>query len=55
MADEMLGPMLLSAHNVTYYQRLVAGARRAIEHDRFGDYYQEKMRGWDSAAPPPVG
>jgi queuine tRNA-ribosyltransferase len=49
MADEMLGPMLLSAHNVTYYQRLVAGARRAIEQDRFRDYYEEKTRGWDNA------
>ena len=26
-ADEMLGPMLLTVHNLTYYQRLVAEAR----------------------------
>ena len=27
MADEMLGPILLSLHNLTYYQRLLAAAR----------------------------
>ena len=30
MADEMLGPMLVSIHNLTYYQRLLADARQAI-------------------------
>ena len=25
MAREMLGPILLSIHNLTYYQRLLAG------------------------------
>jgi len=30
MSGEMLGPVLLSLHNVTYYQRLVADARHAI-------------------------
>ena len=44
---EMLGPILLSLHNITYYQRLMAGARQAIEADRFCDYYQEKFRGWN--------
>ena len=34
MAGEMLGPILLSIHNLTYYQRLLAGARAAIESDR---------------------
>ncbi len=31
----MLGPTLLSIHNLTYYQRLIAEARAAIEEDRF--------------------
>ncbi len=36
-ADEMLGPVLLSAHNLTYYQRLLAEARAAIaEESVFG-------------------
>ncbi len=46
MAREMLGPILLSIHNLTYYQRLLAGARAAIECDRFAAYQREKVRGW---------
>jgi queuine tRNA-ribosyltransferase len=30
MADEMLGPVLASIHNLTFYQRLVARLRAAI-------------------------
>jgi queuine tRNA-ribosyltransferase len=48
MANEMLGPMLLTAHNLTYYQRLVAGARQAIERDAFEQFAAEKLRGWPS-------
>jgi queuine tRNA-ribosyltransferase len=46
MGGEMLGPILLSAHNLTYYQRLMAGARAAIEADRYELFYQEKLSGW---------
>jgi queuine tRNA-ribosyltransferase len=46
MANEMLGPTLLSIHNLTYYQRLMADARRAIESDRFEPFRLEKLRGW---------
>ena len=46
MAREMLGPILLSIHNLTYYQRLLTGARAAIECDRFAAYQREKARGW---------
>ena len=46
MAGEMLGPILLSIHNVTYYQRLLADARAAIEADRFEDFLAGKLRGW---------
>jgi queuine tRNA-ribosyltransferase len=46
MAREMLGPILLSIHNLTYYQRLLADARRAIEADRFDEFRLEKLRGW---------
>jgi queuine/archaeosine tRNA-ribosyltransferase len=31
---------------VTYYQRLVAAAREAILADRFGEFREEKYRGW---------
>jgi len=46
MAGEMLGPILLSAHNLTYYQRLLAGARQAIREDRFLTYCQQRAHGW---------
>lgn len=46
MADEMLGPMLLSAHNLTYYQRLMAQAREAIQADRFAEFHEQRKRNW---------
>jgi queuine tRNA-ribosyltransferase len=42
MAKEMLGPILLSIHNVTFYQRLMAEARQAIEAERYRDFLEEK-------------
>lgn len=50
MAGEMLGPILLSAHNLTYYQRLLTQARTAIAADRFTEFYDERMRGWKKDA-----
>ncbi len=49
LADEMLGPTLVSAHNLTYYQRLLHGARKAIEADAFREYCAEKRRGWTAS------
>ncbi|HKM62895.1 MAG TPA: tRNA guanosine(34) transglycosylase Tgt [Acidisphaera sp.] len=37
-ADEMLGPMLLTWHNVTHYQTLMRGLRDAILGGRFADH-----------------
>ena len=34
-AGEMLGPVLVSVHNVRFYQRLMADIRRAIEEGKF--------------------
>ena len=48
MAHEMLGPILLSIHNLTYYQRLLAGARAAIAADCFAAYRAEKLAGWSA-------
>ena len=42
----MLGPILLTLHNLTYYQRLMAELRTAIERDRFDEFYDRKMQGW---------
>lgn len=47
-AKEMLGPVLTSIHNLTYYQRLMAEARMAITEDRFETFREKKHRGWDS-------
>lgn len=46
MAREMLGPVLLSVHNLTYYQRLLDEARQAIDADRFIDFRRTKEQGW---------
>ena len=46
MAGEMLGPILLSIHNLTYYQRLMRGAREAIELGAFAAYRANKLAGW---------
>jgi queuine tRNA-ribosyltransferase len=36
--DEMLGPTLLSIHNIAFYLRLMGGIREAIREQRFEDY-----------------
>ncbi|MFN7890927.1 MAG: tRNA guanosine(34) transglycosylase Tgt [Pirellula sp.] len=41
MADEMLGPTLLSIHNLTFYRRLMTRARQAIEENRYNAFLQE--------------
>ena len=46
MAREMLGPILLSIHNICYYQRLLADAREAIVADGFDDFCCGKLAGW---------
>jgi len=45
-AKEMLGPILTSIHNLTYYQGLMAQARQAIEADCYTAFREEKLRGW---------
>jgi queuine tRNA-ribosyltransferase len=37
-SQEMLGPILLTWHNLTYYQDLMAGMRAAIFDGRFADF-----------------
>jgi queuine tRNA-ribosyltransferase len=50
LADEMLGPILLSAHNLTFYQRLLAESRQAIAEDRFEAYCRQKLERWSAVA-----
>jgi len=46
--EEMLSPMLLTAHNLTYYQTLMAGARAAILTGAYGDYCARIRAGWQA-------
>ena len=46
LADEMLGPILLTHHNLTYYQRLLAAARVAIAADQFAEFFADRLAGW---------
>ena len=58
IAGEMLGPILLSLHNVTYYHRLLREARDAIEKGEFEAYFTERLRKWgnlgDTPGPAPT-
>ena len=45
-AGEMLGPILLSIHNITYYQRLVSRARDAIVNGTWNEFRKERLAGW---------
>ena len=49
-ADEMLGPTLLSLHNIAYYLRLMAEARTAIRAQAFGEFHQACLARWDTPA-----
>lgn len=50
VAGEMLGPILVSIHNLTYYQQLMAQARNAIGLDYFAEFEAEKRAGWGLGA-----
>jgi queuine tRNA-ribosyltransferase len=43
-AKEMLGPILLTRHNLHYYQQIMAGLREAIEAGRLEDFVAEFER-----------
>ncbi len=45
-AGEMLGPMLLTWHNLTYYQHLMRGMRDAIVQGRLSDFADATRAGW---------
>lgn len=46
-ADEMLGPMLLTQHNLYYYQHLMAGIREAIGKQRLSEHAAALRSGWE--------
>ena len=41
--SEMLGPILLSLHNIRFYQRLMADIRQKIKENAFADWADEKI------------
>jgi queuine tRNA-ribosyltransferase len=43
-AGEMLGPLLVSAHNIRFYQRLMADIRGAIGEGRFESFARTDKR-----------
>jgi len=49
-ACEMLGPMLLTWHNIAYYQQLMRGMRQAILAGRFAAHTTALMSAWVAVA-----
>jgi queuine tRNA-ribosyltransferase len=45
-SNEALGGMLLSWHNLAYYQELMQGIRKAIAEGRFADFMAETQEQW---------
>ncbi|TDH59389.1 tRNA guanosine(34) transglycosylase Tgt [Dankookia rubra] len=52
-AEEMLGPMLLTWHNVQYYQDLTRGLRDAISAGRLDAHAAALEAGWAAGDAPP--
>jgi queuine tRNA-ribosyltransferase len=50
LAEEMLGPTLLSLHNVAFYCRLMAEARQAIREGRFAAFRAANLARWEAPA-----
>jgi queuine tRNA-ribosyltransferase len=48
-SDEMLGPILLSIHNLTYFQGMLRRARAAIAAGRFAEFHQARIMQWGGA------
>jgi len=49
-ADEMLGPTLLSLHNVAFYLQLMQNARQAIIEGRFAAFHAACLARWNAAS-----
>lgn len=49
MSNEMLGPVLLSWHNVAYYQTLLRELRQAIREKRVTEFRAVHLARWDAS------
>ncbi|MFN3237275.1 MAG: tRNA guanosine(34) transglycosylase Tgt [Pseudomonadales bacterium] len=50
--NEMLGPQLMSLHNLHYYLSIMAGLRAAIENGDLNDHISSIYEGWSETPPP---
>jgi queuine tRNA-ribosyltransferase len=48
-ADEMLGPTLLTIHNLAYYLRLMRQTRQTIHENRFAAFHEHCIARWSSS------
>ena len=48
-AGEYLGPMLLSWHNIAFFQEMMAAMRAAIAEGRFAAFRSEMQQRWAKA------
>ena len=55
MAGEMLGPVLLSWHNLAYYQRLLRDLRLAIREGRSAGFRTDQLARWNRSVYTPNG
>lgn len=46
IAREMLGPILLSWHNIAYYQQMLKNLRSAIREGRSAEFRSAQLAGW---------
>ncbi len=49
MAKEMLGPILLSLHNIAFYQNLVRDMRLAVQEGRMAEFRAVRLAQWETA------
>lgn len=48
LVGELLGPVLVSLHNVYYYQKLMSESRRAIDQGAFREFAAETLARWEN-------
>ena len=49
IAEEMLGPILVSLHNVAFYQRLMRDLRAAIAAGQAATFRSAQLAAWGTA------
>jgi queuine tRNA-ribosyltransferase len=49
-SEEMLGPILVSLHNLRFYQRLMAKIRQALKRNEFADWATKQLRKYGTFA-----